>query len=104
MTATTYRHQELVITGEIDRVDDVRHPSAADDHRGTSVDHPVMDFSRLVVALVGRQEKLAAQAGLELLDRCFAERGSCSHAGCNLQVYHRCLLPLDYLTVGRLLR
>src|SRR5205085_10987058 len=54
-----YCEPQFVLAGEVDAVDDVRHPAAPQDDRGATVNHPVPDLACIVVRRIGRAKHLA---------------------------------------------
>ena len=53
------RHEQVVLSGEVHRGDDVRDATAPRDERRTLVDHPVPDGAGVVVAGVARTDEAA---------------------------------------------
>ena len=58
VATASHRDLEVVVAGEPDRRDHVRHAAAARDQRGTVVEHPVEDRPRGVVVRVGLHARL----------------------------------------------
>src|SRR5262249_18010962 len=55
--ATAHGHQQVVVTGEVDGLDDVGHPNGAGDQAGPSVDIAIPDLAGLGIAVIaGRDE------------------------------------------------
>src|SRR5262249_24813163 len=90
--ATAHRHQQGVVTGEVDSVDDIGYPGGPDDQARTAVDIRVPDLARLFVATVVRSEKLAAQGLLELVDGSCRELDLVTSERRNAKVRHGFLL------------
>ncbi len=65
--------EQVLAAREVDRAHDVGDAGAADDQRRPPVVGAVPDRARLVVAVVVGADELAAQALLELAERCLAE-------------------------------
>src|SRR5262249_53591191 len=68
MAAAAHRHQQLVGTGEVDRVDYIGGASAAGNECRPLVDIGIPDLAGLIVARITETEQGASQAGLESLD------------------------------------
>ncbi len=60
VSAAAYRQQHVVVASKFHRSDDIRGSCAAANHRGASVDHPVMDLAGSFVTVVARAQELAA--------------------------------------------
>src|SRR5262245_7415828 len=90
--ATAHRHQQGVVTGEVDSVDDIGYPGGPDDQARAAVDIRVPDLARLFVATVVRSDKLAAQGLLELVDGFCRELGLATRERRNTKVRHGFLL------------
>ena len=96
VAAALDRQGELVLAGEVDRVDDVRRARALDDHRRPSVDQPVPDRPRLVVAVLSGPQNPSADPRDEGVDRFRVEArhgGWCTrHSQPPLAVFRRPLV------------
>jgi hypothetical protein len=66
--AAAHGEDQPVVAREAHRTDHVRRHSAAGDHGGALVDHRVPDPARLIVGAVARQDDLALESLLQLLD------------------------------------
>ena len=62
MSAAPHRDDEILLTSEADRGDDVIHPLAARDDSGTAVGHCVPDNASAVVIRIVRTDQLTAEA------------------------------------------
>ncbi|MET9803651.1 hypothetical protein [Streptomyces sp. NPDC006368] len=69
--ASSHRHQQVVLTGEGDGLQDVGRSGAAGDQRGPVVDLAVPDRTRLLVRMISRAEQPAAQPHTQALDSRF---------------------------------
>jgi hypothetical protein len=63
MAAAANGHDDVVVTGEIDRGDDVRHSGALGDKSRVLVDHRVVDGASLVVAGVAPFDERPTHGG-----------------------------------------
>src|SRR5262245_7579037 len=90
--ATAHRHQQGVVTGEVDSVDDIGNPGGPDDQARTAIDIRVPDLARLVVATVVRTDKVTAQGLLELVDGSCRELDLVTSERRNAKVRHGFLL------------
>ena len=81
VAAASYRHQQVVGPGEVDRRDDIGGPSTAGDERGVAVDHAVPDCAGVVIARVARTEEWATQAGREALHSRRVQHEACPAGG-----------------------
>ena len=55
MASATHRHQQVVVAGEMDGVDDIRDPTTTDDQAGPSIDIAVPDLASLIIAAYRRE-------------------------------------------------
>ena len=69
VSAATHRQRQSLLAGEVDRADDVGDIHAADDERRMFVDHPIVDFARLVILRVAWADQVAAHARLQVFNR-----------------------------------
>jgi hypothetical protein len=65
VAASAHRQGQSAIAGEIDRADDIGDIYAADDERRVFVDHPIVDFARLVILRVAWTDQVAAHLRLQ---------------------------------------
>ena len=59
--------REVVLTSEVNAIDDIGHISTARDQRRAAVDHAVVDLTRCLIAGVPRLDQRTAQACVERL-------------------------------------
>src|SRR5687768_4748410 len=92
MAAALYRNEELSLTGETDRLDDVIDAGAACDQRGTPVDCAVPDAPALLVTLFSTPQQGSAEARAQRIESC----------GCDqlLNRPHRRAPPLSIASSG----
>jgi hypothetical protein len=86
VAAATNRHEQIVVTGEIDRADDVGHPGTADNQGGPFVNHGVPDLTRLIVPGIAGTQQFAPQAGLQVLNSGFLENCMRAHSRDDCQI------------------
>jgi hypothetical protein len=67
------RDVEAALASELERGGDVRHAGTARHHGRPSIDHRVVEATRLLVAPILRRHHLAAQLRAELVDARFAQ-------------------------------
>src|SRR5262249_699537 len=73
VTTSAHCYQQIVVPGEIHRVNNVRYSRTADYQGRIPVDHGVEEGARFIVALIAAPDYLAAQPGLELFDSFFGQ-------------------------------
>src|SRR5262249_26303469 len=73
VAAAAYGDQQMVASGEIDRVNHVSDPGAASDNRGPAIDHRIVDLARRIVSIVSPKQMATAQSGTELLNHICVE-------------------------------
>ena len=69
VAAAAHGDLELLLARQFDRVDDVGDTAAPGDQRRPLVDQPVMDFSGILVARIGRLEEHPREGLAEFADR-----------------------------------
>lgn len=68
VTATTDRHEQVTLAGEVDRVHHVRNPFALDDQGRMLVNQRIPDLAGLVVCRIAGHKQRATQTLLEFHD------------------------------------
>ena len=71
VTTGAHRHGQIVVPGEGERVQHVRHTSTMGDEGRVAVDHRIPKRSRRVVSIVARNKHVAAQSCAQVRDRGF---------------------------------
>ena len=92
MRATAHGHQQVVVTGEVDGLDDVSHPSGTGNQARSPIDIAVPHLAGLGIAVIAGSDELTAQALLECSDIGFLQDGIHPAEGGHLQVCHSSLL------------
>jgi len=75
----THGHQQVVSTGEVHRVDDVRHARTPRKQRRFPVDHAIPDLAGVLIASLPRTQQRAPQPRVEVVDGGFLEDSFLEH-------------------------
>jgi hypothetical protein len=85
MTTAVHRQPHVLRARVLDRGDDVVGGAAHRDQRRAAVDHAVEDGARLVVAVVTRPQKLAAESGNPQRGRACGHRPPSDRRACSVE-------------------